>query len=193
MERIAHDFQRAPYDFLYESDLRSALHSLLRTELGALRNRLSSSSAARFGIAGDAFTTSVVRTEYPSGKRFDVAIVGHDDDRSLWMQPVEVGIEIKLWQVDRSGHGISKDVAKLEAERIEAGGRFRGISLVFAHSTELAKMKLKRFQLDWLWDHYSDVCCDGAQLTTHLVTPDLHLWIDLSGSENEIRRKIVGN
>lgn len=108
------------------------------------------------------------------------------------MQPVEVGLEIKLWQIDKSGHGLAGDVAKLEKECVEAPDRFRGFSLVFAHSTKLAEEKLRRFKLDWLWEHYSDVRCDSTRLITHLITPDLHLWIDLSGDNNEIRRRIIG-
>lgn len=136
IQMLAKDFQDAPFDYLYESDVRSRLYAgifdRMRTEPLSIESR---------GVRKDDPTRSVtinpVKSEYPSGTRFDIAIINGpgDSNRRIWNHRVNIAIEIKLWQVDGTGGSVRYDLSKLAQYRFDRkdGRPFLGLSLLFCH------------------------------------------------------------
>lgn len=178
-------FQSHPFDYLYESDLRAELYSALRRELGANRFELSKQARGRFGLQQGQHTTSCVRTEYPTRQRFDVAIAGQDDARGLWMQPVKIGFEIKLWQLDGAGHSHVKDVEKLLLQHSKDPDGFRGFSFIFAHSEEAARRKLLGAGQGLLDARHGNRPIEESGVSIHLITPEDHYSLEVVGSNSD--------
>lgn len=129
-------FLESPFDHLYESDLRSTLHRLASEEFHDDRVPLTVHDPKRWH-AGTA-TIHRVLSEYPSGLRFDLALLSEtlDSTKNVWNQPVRAAIELKLWQPDGTGNDFRGDLAKLESYRARcagAGQPFSGLVLLFVH------------------------------------------------------------
>ena len=76
LTRFSEEFSDSPFEWLYESDVQGSLAERLRTQLAEHRATISA------GFFGDAKTyggsleveIGLVKTEYPGGTRFDIAI-----------------------------------------------------------------------------------------------------------------------
>jgi hypothetical protein len=130
-------FRRHPFDALYEADLRSYMYVQL---LNAFDDeRISLAQRVKDPVPGLDRLAQInsVKAEYPTGIRFDIALIDPYavESCTLWNQPVHIAIELKLWQIDDTGNGIVGDLEKLwnyrQRERLDKD--FCGISLLFVH------------------------------------------------------------
>lgn len=140
VDQTVAEFIANPFDFLYESDLRSVLYYFARQALEDSRVPLRVRDP-RAGTTSD-LTITRVRSEYPSEltprQRFDIAILPDvlGPSKNRWCQPVRAAVELKLWQVDGTGGWMERDRSKLTGylETCRAAQRpFCGIGLVFVH------------------------------------------------------------
>jgi hypothetical protein len=134
---FANDFASRPFDYLFEADVQADLHGRLRraleadpVDLGEVRDR------QLFRVSE--LKASRVHAEYPTDKRFDLALIAASDrEASIWDQPVGAALELKLWQADDTGGGINNDLRKLH--RQFAGSQdmaFFGVVLIAGHPGE---------------------------------------------------------
>lgn len=134
-----------PGDYLYEADLQAHL-------LGRLRDRIQPNSVPYRGRTWTQpipFGIGRVHAEYPTGSRFDIAILSAEtrDDRSMWNQPVLAAVELKLWQFDGSGMGLMDDICKLEEwPSVNSANDFTGISLLFVHPNLKPEQYLTKYK-----------------------------------------------
>jgi hypothetical protein len=131
---FANDFATRPFDYLFEADVQADLHGRLRRVLEAdpvdlkeIRDR------QLFGVTD--LKVSRVHAEYPTSKRFDIALIAASDrSASMWNQPVGAAVEIKLWQADGTGGGINEDLRKLHERNSNLGSLgFLGVVLIAGH------------------------------------------------------------
>jgi hypothetical protein len=86
----------------------------------------------------------VLKSEYPTGVKFDLAIIDPDvdiADKNIWEKQVQVAIEIKFSQYDSTDNSgdARDDYQKLERYHIiqlKESKNFIGISLLFYHRKE---------------------------------------------------------
>jgi hypothetical protein len=131
---FADAFAKQPFNYLFEADVQADLHARLRTTLDTLHVDLGTvRDHGRLGMKDP--MVSRVHAEYPTGIKFDLAIVsGCDAEKRIWNQPVGAAIEIKLWQADGSGGGINGDLWKLHQHSATSGTeKFLGVAMVAGH------------------------------------------------------------
>ncbi len=137
IRHVADTFRATPASFLYESDLQSLLYARLFEDLSREPILWRPNQNVWDDIAGDKpLVINPVRSEYPSGVLFDVAVLPPklDDEQNAWCQPVEIAIEIKFRQADGSGSPFKEDLDKLARYRASNAGRpFTGVFVVFCH------------------------------------------------------------
>lgn len=155
LRSIATTFRSAPASFLFEASLQALFHARLFDLLAAypITWDLAGKGLRRFGGAGRV-TLNPVQAEFPAGVRFDIAVLSADSvpDLKAWSQPVRVGIELKLWQADGvTGSHFQSDKRKLERYgelAAEAGRRFTGLCVAFAHDREDPRVLARRRDAD---------------------------------------------
>jgi hypothetical protein len=136
---VADEFRKEPASFLYEMDLQGLLFARLFDQLKDLAFPWLSGDKHWSRVAGGRkLVINPVKTEYPSGRRFDIALIepGPKSEGPAWDLHVRAAIEIKFWQADGSGGGYDRDCVKLKnyAEEAELKGRrFTGVCAVFCH------------------------------------------------------------
>jgi hypothetical protein len=140
VREVAAIFRTQPESFLFERDVQGLLFA-------RLFDRLASSpvtwSPEKKGLPGllnrAALRLNPVKTEYPGGLLFDVAVLGLETypDLKAWFQPVRIAVELKLWQADtQTGYHFDNDKKKLETYAAKAraeGRRFTGLATAFCH------------------------------------------------------------
>lgn len=133
IKKVVEDFQESPFDYLYESDLQAVLFTRLFDRLREEKINISSSSRGKKDPP-EHLTINPVKSEYPSGTRFDVAIVDANSSKEhlVWNHDVLVAIEIKLCQKDGTGCSVRDDLTKL-AKYASGKPGFLGLSLMFCH------------------------------------------------------------
>ncbi|UCE24796.1 MAG: hypothetical protein JSU74_01735 [Candidatus Zixiibacteriota bacterium] len=189
IEEMSREFQRSPFDFLYESDIQGLLYSRLREEL---KDDVTGMEAGTYYPdhfeKREQVKTSIVKTEYPSAVkglglpgRFDIAVL--NDEKSyrrvdinieglaneiFWNLPVTIGLEIKLF---RPGDKISymfnrfrADIEKLESYSKKVESPFFGRALLFV----LSYMKCEEQIKNWISAH----TLSYKRITGRIVTPD---------------------
>ena len=131
-------FQANPYVFLYESDLQGILFSkLLEGDSALLDLQTSDAFRRQFNNDRTKITTSVWKTEYPSGIRYDIAAIDRErcgSDRYPWNQPVSIAMEIKYWwdgNVATPNSVLESDIQKLERGFRENVISRAGIAVLF--------------------------------------------------------------
>jgi hypothetical protein len=163
IEALIGAFQRNPFNFLYEADLRGTLLHLLTLAFGDtsdIEMRGGYHDSAAYG-GNMIIRTTPAKSEYPTGEgleRFDVAIIDrgavrHYDQAfwearrfkndAFWNQPVRAAVELKYCQL---GQGLpsqceatNDDAEKLwsylgKAEREHR--RFLGVAMLFVQSSK---------------------------------------------------------
>lgn len=133
LQKITKDFVRSPFDYLYERDIQCVLFADIFNRMRGSPITVASRTINNLDPTGR-LTINPVKSEYPSGTRFDIAIIdAHNNNttRRIWNHEVNVAIEIKLWQVDGTGGSIRSDLSKLAEYRSGREGQFLGISLLF--------------------------------------------------------------
>lgn len=150
---VVDDFRRNPFDFLYEADIQAALFAKAREKFDQERVEMKGGyRPPEFYPEGCAVRTTPVKCEYPSGQRFDIAVIDQrrvehyekekwernkwKNDR-FWGQPLCAAVEIKYMQLgDRLNHraaGLMADIKKLRAYK-DKDPQFSGIALLFVQS-----------------------------------------------------------
>jgi hypothetical protein len=134
IKEFAATFAERPFDYLFEADVQAYLHGRLSAALEADPVDLDQ-VRWRGQLQVPELKVSRVHAEYPTSKRFDLALVAECDSQSpIWNQPVGAAVELKLWQADDSGAGINGDLRKLHAQLAESGNRaFLGVVLIACH------------------------------------------------------------
>lgn len=163
------EFQKNPFNFLYERDLQAYLYKTLYDKFttqtikitGGYHNDIS-------GLYDDMnqITTNPVKCEYPISQIFDIALivdesrVRHFDsiekekknwkNDTFWDQPVKAAIEIKYFQIGdklyRKRNEVEKDIKKLNSYVDKSREpQFLGISLLFIQSEKWKSKELKKF------------------------------------------------
>ena len=153
IDRLVKDFQSNPFDYLYEADIQAALFAMAREEYGSVKVEMSGGYHRKtLGKESYVVTTTPVKCEYPSGNRFDIAVIdperlqSYDPSKgvdlgwkndSFWGQPLCAAVEIKYMQLgdrfDRRADGFLADIAKLKSY-VLADQRFCGIALLFVQT-----------------------------------------------------------
>jgi hypothetical protein len=152
------EYQRAPFNFLFERDLQAILFSSCYRALAGERIRMEGGYhpvAAYGGQSG--IDTIPVKCEYPNSRVFDVALIdgsrleSYDqevrrqrawkNDR-FWNQHVRAAVEVKYYQLGDilrvKAAGFEKDVKKLMTYAEESpASPFLGIALLFVQSNTL--------------------------------------------------------
>jgi hypothetical protein len=154
IEKFASVFRENTFHFLYESDIQAFLFYELFKSINK-NIMIEYDVYSRDNYKQERFIeTSIVKTEYPTTTRFDLAIIDdssnyHKDDvkkirtdnelknEAFWSLPVKIGIEIKYCQLGQKPFDIfnllKKDLEKLS--RYPKNGReFHGIGLLFFQS-----------------------------------------------------------
>ncbi len=132
-------FKREPASFLYEADLQGLLFARLFDGLSNSPLPLVPTDKPWAELAnGQKLWVNPVKTEYPTGRRFDIALIVQEvrSEWKIWDQHVRAAIEIKFWQVDGTGGGFIRDLEKLNdygKTAHEDGRQFTGICVVFCH------------------------------------------------------------
>ncbi len=165
---LVEDFRSNPFDYLYEADLQAALFSIARAKFKSKEMAIWMEGGYHAsGLFPDKYAvgTTPVKCEYPSGKRFDIAIIdpkrvepfestrarteGWKNER-FWAQPLCAAVEIKYLQLgDRLNHraaGLKSDLAKLKGYQFADPG-FCGIAMLFVQASA----------------QYSEKPCDGME------------------------------
>jgi len=138
---LANRFLKHPYDYLYEADLRSVLFTKMFERSGRVKIKggfIDGDKDAYGG--GTSIETNLVKCEYPSNTRFDIAVIDdahinngvNPKNDKFWVQPVKVGIELKLWQYGMD-IDIWKDIHKLNNYHHPDKSPITGLALVFIH------------------------------------------------------------
>jgi hypothetical protein len=134
---VTQSFRKYPFDALYESDIHGILYCELFNLFASNRINMSNRLIQRYRPSIDCINLNPVRSEYPTGVRFDVGVVDTvaTDPSTLWDQEVSIAIEIKLWQIDGTGGDFRGDLLKLQKYRDKTRGSksFCGLSLLFVH------------------------------------------------------------
>lgn len=168
IETTVREFLENPWDFLYESDIRARLFSRLFDLVREDTDGVSVSIGEQRQI-----TTSVVKTEYPSRHRFDVAIIDTDSDvyeewatkmypyehpdpaLLPWQLPVCVAVEIKDhvtgFSVPGQFQSMMDDIGKIQGFAGQSGGAMAGLSILFLQSPGTLR-NLQPTCLDRSWD-----------------------------------------
>ena len=151
-------FQRNPFDFLYERDLQAMLFASVFRQLEAYPVTMYGGVHPPAAYGGQTFIkTNPVKCEYPNFALFDVALIdessvehydstnwkreGWQNDR-FWNQRIRAAIELKYLQLgdiptDKAAK-FEQDLRKLASYRDRNGDRpFLGIAVVFVQSAYL--------------------------------------------------------
>jgi hypothetical protein len=173
LEELISIHRRNPLDLLYESDLQAFLFMKLRESISETIELTPDVLPPDSFAAPGRMVTSLVHTEYPSTKRFDVAVIDCTlvqstaqyraelggvelKNESVWGQRVRVAVELK--QVHIGGDLIAglqrlrQDLTKLQdyssyCEKAPSHSRFAGIAVLFVQScsaTILEQIKRQR-------------------------------------------------
>jgi len=143
------NFQNNPFEYFYEEDLRASLQNLLISEINI---RIDFPTKIYSKVLGTNYiNSSIVKSEYPSFRRFDIAVLGYNDDADFYNQPVNVAIELKLGShliySDKTA-GFKSDIMKLKdylnSHRNE---RFTGLAIYFCQ-TEIKKNDIDEWYKD---------------------------------------------
>jgi hypothetical protein len=161
LDEFIRTFQRNPFEFLYESDVKACLSCILHKKFSSGNDQISmetTKSGLKF-FCGKSVTFSPVKTEYPSKERvlsiftksFDIAVIDKrkiDDNTHLrnieerrnelfWNRKVKVAIEIKYCQLGdgfrEKLRGIESDAAKIErySTEVRNDNKLIGLALLF--------------------------------------------------------------
>ncbi len=176
IKQVAEQFRQTPGSFLYESDLQGLLYAELFDALAREPIRWKPGDARWDDVTdGEPLTINPARTEYPSDRRFDVAVLSPrlNHEQNAWGQPVRIGIELKFRQVDGTGGGFQRDMDKLreyEREQRAAHRDFTGVCLVFSHRAR------DEFLAEWTRDppEGGRIITNPAELS--LPTCDVVAW-----------------
>jgi hypothetical protein len=140
VREVAAIFRTQPESFLFERDVQGLLFARLFDRLAGSPVTWSPEKKGLPGLLNRAaLRLNPVKTEYPGGLLFDVAVLGLETYPNLkaWFQPVRIAVELKLWQADlRTGYHFDRDKKKLEtyAEKaMSEGRRFTGLCIAFCH------------------------------------------------------------
>ncbi|NMB81408.1 MAG: hypothetical protein GYA14_06280 [Ignavibacteria bacterium] len=137
INEIAKRFQKNTFDYFYEEDIRSELYCLLKNKIKHeyqfgiseinfkdLRNNLKSNT----------IISSIVKTEYPRNKRFDIAIL-KEKGEDFYNVPIQLAIEIKLGSKETKTDNFGKysdDIRKLLSNKNEINNdNFTGLAIYF--------------------------------------------------------------
>ena len=114
------EFQGHPFDSLYESDIQACIYCRLASVLNQRIAIKTSGDFRRRYLDQDLIETTLVKSEYPTKIRFDIAVIDDtqaSDQYLPWEQKVRLAIEIKYYQCgDRMRdrvQGFKRDLAKL--------------------------------------------------------------------------------
>lgn len=118
------EFILRPFDYLYESEIQAELYGRLRKKIDTRIQYKTSDDFRKKFVDVESIPTTPVRLEYPSGHRFDVALLDEtsmSNEEWIWSQDVKLAAEIKLaagpfnCKVTREKmvDGFRKDIEKL--------------------------------------------------------------------------------
>jgi len=148
LKRFIKKYQKNPFDFLTEYDLQSYLYTKIfdhfeqeQIEIEIITTGINE-PIKNFKKDGDLkIKVNPVKTEYPAGYRFDIAIIDKDNlepkSYAYWHQKLKVAIEIKYHRCSfsRIPAEVKKfklDIVKLkEYQRQEDPSNFKGLSILF--------------------------------------------------------------
>lgn len=142
-------FQEDPFQYFYEEDVRASLYTLLKTEINIERDYPTKIYSEVLGC--NLISTAIVKAEYPSFIRFDIAILSHSDKDDFYNQPVNVAIELKLGShklhSDKTA-GLKSDINKLKAYQNKLlNESFTGLAIYFCQ-TEIEKIYIDEWYKD---------------------------------------------
>lgn len=157
LQLFFHRFQTNPFNYLYESDLQAHLNTMLDTSIGRSTRIV---GIGKYYDTKAFIETSIVKTEYPSGNRFDIAVIDPDGQpdypevntkklkhEKFWVLPIRTAIEIKYCQLgDRLSDRLNQlyaDVNKINNYRIKNNrvNKTNGICLLFVQADKISQFE----------------------------------------------------
>ncbi len=156
LQEFKAQFENNPFDFLYEADIQGILFCKLWEKFQSNLIRINGGYHKNEGHYGDGrnyIETNPVKTEYPSGIKFDIAVINKDCrieydkvikkdpyilNDTFWNQPLKLAVEIKYSQLCEgiNESGFKSDLEKLYnyydfIRKNRPGEEFYGIALLF--------------------------------------------------------------
>ncbi len=182
LEKFFESFQNNPFNYLYESDLQAYLYSLLDK---GIDKTVKLKGEGKGLLDGHEFETSIVKTEYPSKMRFDIALIDDHEapdfksvvrskyhNEIFWVLPVKTAIEIKYRQLgERLLDKINEAYADIDKiikymDETEKKEDIKGFSLYFVqYLTDADRKHLENIQ-----DYGNDPVPENIGL--YMITPD---------------------
>jgi hypothetical protein len=131
------DFQQNPFEYFYEEDIRAVLLIKLKSSFKNIFADFPTLSYAK-QIKSSFIKSSIIKAEYPSYKRFDIAFLSHQQDKDFYNQPIFMAIEIKLGShnigADKTA-GFKSDIIKLEESYSQyKKENFIGVAIYFCQT-----------------------------------------------------------
>jgi hypothetical protein len=195
IDSLVKEFQLNPFNFLYEIDLQAFLFSIAFDKFESIR--------IRGGYWSDKYEdyndrdynydktieTKPVKCEYPTTKRFDIALIDskkksdydknetlkkHWKNEPFWNQPLKAAIELKYIQLGDNSkiNAIKKDINKLKKYRNERDS-FTGIVLIFFQSKYDPKRFIKEYKTIFTANK-EQVIIPTDGLFCYIVTPKIY-------------------
>lgn len=185
-------YQEHPFDYLYEADIQSALFARLFDLFKDDRIEIKGGYKGNDGQYGKlddikSISTNIVKREYPTGSRFDIALIDHENpfhwekykknhpatkNDSFWRQPLCMAIEIKLFQLGQVNingkikKGLENEYEKYIKKLIEYSKHhddFLGMSLCFVQPYKIKP--------DWLKDKLLSFI-KTSNILGYIICPD---------------------
>lgn len=130
------EYCKNPFEYFYEEDIRASLLTYFKSKI----NFSSDYPTLNYSdpIKNSSIKSSIIKSEYPSHKRFDIAFLGYQEDKDFYNQPVFMAIEIKLGShmigSDQTS-GFKSDIIKLkECLSSYNDENFIGIAIYFCQT-----------------------------------------------------------
>lgn len=178
IQRTSEVFRAEPASFLFEADLRSLLFARAFDGLAQSTYLWPADEVSLASLTpGVPLRVNPVKAEYKYGastrRRFDVAVLSPRRVKDkAWNQHAWIGVEIKFWQADGTGHKFEGDRDRLHgylADAEKAGRRFTGICLVFCHKRNEKRIETWGKSLINLGSTLPSI--RPGQVTGYLITP----------------------
>lgn len=180
------DFHLNPFEYFYEEDLRAFLLNKLRSKIN-IKSEFPTLNYSKT-IKKLSVNSSIIKAEYPSYIRFDIALLGYDQKKDFYNQPVVLAIELKLGS-DQMGSdrtaGFQSDIIKLkEFLSFQYNKNFIGIAIYFCQ-TPIEKDKIDEWYQGILFEqiYLKQIKLDPNSIYAILVTSGEYDKIYLSKFE----------
>ncbi|OQY72257.1 MAG: hypothetical protein B6D44_10485 [Ignavibacteriales bacterium UTCHB2] len=148
LSSLINKFQKNTFEYFYEEDIRAELLVSLKEKISLVREFPAGVYSEE--LHNSIIHSSIIKAEYPSHKKFDIAILDYDAKKDFYNQPVFLAFEIKLGShkigTDRTA-GFISDIIKLK-ENVSSFEGFVGVAIYFCQ-TSITKINIDKWYKGW--------------------------------------------